>query len=347
MKILHIDTGKEWRGGQRQVSILHKLLLENNIDSNLICYGEGELYKKVKTSSKNIFKLTRKKSEDIHILKNLIIRLNPDIVHFHDSRSLKYINKIPKNIKKIETRRVSYEISTYSRIFKYSKCDHHVAVSNDIANYLKKYFSNVSVIHSCIELERFNSNKDTKIPFSKKFGINLLFVGSFSKQKGIDILIEAMDKLLSEFSDIGLHIVGDGKLKEQISNLVTEKKISDNVIFYGFRTDVEPFYSYSDISIIPSIDGEGSSGVIKESMASKNIVIASNLNANKELILNGIDGVLFKNGDSIDLYEKIKLVLENKIQLNPDAIDKKIIEFSCDNKVKKYINLYKQLLNQN
>jgi glycosyltransferase involved in cell wall biosynthesis len=344
MKILHIDTGKEWRGGQRQVFILLKNLLKKTIDTHLLCYENGELYKKTKNILKNIYPLKRKLFSDIKTIRKIIKKIKPDIVHFHDSKSLNYIYFISKDIKKIETRRVSYPISKISSLMKYSLSDYHVAVSNDIEKYLQTMFNNTTTIHSCIELERFLTNNKMSNPFKKIFDKNLLFVGSFSKQKGIEVLIKAMSLVLKKNKNIALHIVGNGELEKKLLSLTKELNISDNIIFYGFQSEVDRFYIHSDICIIPSIDGEGSSGVIKEAMATNNIVIASDLEANKELITNNKNGILFKNKDSKDLAEKIILVLNNKITLDKDYIEKSIKSFSCEQNVKQYIKLYTNLI---
>ena len=44
MRVLHIDTGLEWRGGQRQALTLHKGLLRHDIKSLFVSNQDGELY---------------------------------------------------------------------------------------------------------------------------------------------------------------------------------------------------------------------------------------------------------------------------------------------------------------
>ena len=46
MKILHVDTGRTWRGGQKQVFSLHRGLLERGVDSLLVCSDGGELQRR-------------------------------------------------------------------------------------------------------------------------------------------------------------------------------------------------------------------------------------------------------------------------------------------------------------
>jgi len=202
MRILHIDTGKDFRGGQRQVLILHKGLLQRGYESFLLCNSKGKLIEK---SAQNLIPITFNNNFFLKDLKRKIKDLNPDIVHCHDDKSLNYfIFRKGDSYRLIETRRVSYPIKRLSILFKYSKCDFHIAVNEEIENYLKKFFKNVTTIHSCIEFGRFNKNFEN--PLKENFEKNILFVGSFVKQKGLDVLIKAFFILTREFKNVGLHI---------------------------------------------------------------------------------------------------------------------------------------------
>ncbi len=340
MKIVHIDTGKDFRGGQRQVLILHKGLLKKGIDSFLICNFNGKLHKKF---DQNIIPIKFSNNFYIKELNEKIKKLHPDIVHCHDSKSLNYFIFKKKFFKLIETRRVSYPIGKLSLKFKYSKCDYHVAVSEEIEKYLKKFFKNVTTIHSCIEFDRFNKNFEN--PFKKNFEKNILFVGAFSKQKGLEVLLKAFFILTREFKNIGLHIVGSGKLENKIKEIIDYFKINNQVILYGFRDDVEKFYKFCDIVVVPSIDGEGSSGVIKEALISGKITVASDLNENKILINNEENGFLFENKNYEKLYGTLRKIIVGKLKLDESKIKESVEKYKCEIMVDKYIKLYMSLLN--
>ncbi len=339
MKIVHIDTGKEWRGGQRQVLILHKGLLKNGIESFLICNSNGELVKKFSENVKSVeFKNNFFSKELFLHLKSI----NPDIVHCHDSKSLNFFIFAKKKFKLIETRRVSYKIGRLSIMFKYSKCDYHVAVSEEIEKYLRNFFKNVTTIHSCIEFDRFNKNFNN--PLKGNYDKNILFVGSFSRQKGLEVLLKAFFILSREFKDIGLHIVGTGKLEKRINEIIDFFKIREQVFLYGFQDEVEKFYKFSDIVVVPSIDGEGSSGVIKEALISGKIVITSDLHENRILIKHGENGFLFENKNYERLYGVLRKVLTNRLKLDRNKIIESVKKYDCKIMVEKYIELYRKIL---
>lgn len=347
LSILHIDTGADWRGGQRQVLTLHSLLLKNGVDSSLICNVNGKLYAMAKDNKvpqiigvdyRN--QLSIKCHKEVH---KIYASIKPEIIHCHDSPSVSLVRFIKGSIK-FHTRRVSYPINNFSILFKYSSIDFHIGVSNEIRDYLARFFKNTFAIHSCVDKTRFKKI-GTKPAFDSK-GINILFVGAFTSQKGIEILIPAFKDLVKKYSDIHLHMVGDGELRSWSDKKVKEIGITDNVIFYGSRNDIEKFYIGSDIVVCPSVSGEGSSGVIKEAMAAGKTVIASDLVCNKEIIEDGVNGILFKNQDMSSLFNAFESVLSKKIVIDHRAINQKVKKFSCNNMAIGYINLYKLAINE-
>jgi len=164
-----------------------------------------------------------------------------------------------------------------------------------------------------------------------------LFVGAFSKQKGIEVLIKAFNQLDSNL--FSLHLVGDGELFDAIKQIA-----KNNTYFYGRRDDVEDFYLEADLVVVPSVDGEGSSGVIKEAMVAKKIVLASDLEANKELIEDKKTGFLFQNKNASQLKGIIQDIFNKKIELNLDMVEKKSKEFDCKFLIQEYIKSYEEIL---
>lgn len=347
MKILHIDTGLEWRGGQRQALTLHQGLVDQKIDSLFACNQDGELYKICQKNKDNClgFQFNGERSlATRQAIKQIIEEFNPDIIHCHDSHSVAIGVKFYRSKVLFHTRRVSYPIKYLSKYFKYRNIDVHVCVSEDIRQYMSQYFDNTFTIHSCVDLNRFK-NRTSQPVFNQNTKINLVYVGAFSAQKGIEVLINGFAKLCRTQSDTTLHLVGDGELMESVTQLANRLDISSKVCFYGARKDVEDFYLQADYVICPSTDGEGSSGVIKEGMAAGKTVIASDLIANKELIDHRLNGLLFKNRDSNSLAEVLQQVINQNIVIDQQNIEEKVSIFDCTNTVNAYVDLYRQYTN--
>jgi len=347
MRILHIDTGTVWRGGQRQVLTLHKGLLEQGIESLLLCNQSGALYQTCEVEQNPAFhgfdfhgEYSRKTHKQ---LKELIEAFNPTIIHCHDSHAVKLGDRFHRYCPLFHTRRVSYPIKFLSRFFKYRNISMHICVSEDIRKYMQQYFPHTTTIHSCIDLNRFNRPSDPDI-FNTPGEINLLYVGAFTEQKGIDILIHAFASICKQHPNSVLHLVGDGTLFSEIEQLIHALGINKQTRLYGARTDIEDFYLNSDLVICPSVSGEGSSGVIKEGLAAGKIVIASDLEANKELIHQDINGLLFENRNHESLAATLLQALSNRHSITTTQIQQSITPFDCSNTIQQHINLYRSTL---
>jgi glycosyltransferase involved in cell wall biosynthesis len=125
---------------------------------------------------------------------------------------------------------------------------------------LKK--ANLVITHSPYQLEKdikyklilpgFNKKilkKDTSV--KKEFEIKgkvIVFTGRLIKVKGIEYLLRALQLLKSQYT---CFIVGDGPQRNELEKLA--KKLDVNVIFTGFRGDVNRFLSIADVFVLPSI----------------------------------------------------------------------------------------------
>jgi glycosyltransferase involved in cell wall biosynthesis len=207
---------------------------------------------------------------------------------------------------------------------------------------MKQYFSNTFTIHSCVDIKRFDRVVNKTI-FDKNGDINIVYVGAFSNQKGVDVLIKAFSNLAKNYNNAVLHLIGDGELLQPMKNLAKSLEVDHNIVFYGARKDVEDFYLNSDYVVCPSVSGEGSSGVIKEGMAAGKIVITSDLTANKELIDDGVNGVMFKTGDSNALTTTLNKVISKEIVIERQKIKDKVSLFDCSNTIEQYVALYKRI----
>ena len=346
MRVLHIDTGLEWRGGQRQALTLHKGLLSHNIESLFLGNQAGELYQLCEKNHEEKYAGFTFNGElslaTHHEIQKIVKEFKPTIVHCHDSHSAKLGSRFHKSCTIFHTRRVSYPIKFLSRYFKYKNIDAHVCVSEDIRSYMKQYFSNTFTIHSCVDIKRFDRVVDETI-FDKNGDINIVYVGAFSNQKGVDVLIKAFSNLAKNYNNAVLHLIGDGELLQPMKALAKALEIDHNIVFYGARKDVEDFYLNSDYVVCPSVSGEGSSGVIKEGMAAGKIVITSDLTANKELIDDGVNGVMFKTGDHNALTMVLTKVINKEINIDHQKIKEKVSLFDCSNTIEQYITLYKKI----
>ena len=161
-----------------------------------------------------------------------------------------------------------------------------------------------------INVNRKEKLKELNIP---RDAIILLSVGEINKNKNHEVIIRA----LSQIKDKKIHycIAGKGILEKQLNELAFNLGLEENVHLLGFRTDILELYKISDIFCFPSYR-EGLSVALMEAISSGLPIVCSNIRGNIDLVKEGKNGYLF-NPDSYDeCAEKIKLLLENKDNLN-------------------------------
>lgn len=142
------------------------------------------------------------------------------------------------------------------------------------------------------------------------------------------ILIEAFYFLLKDIPSLKLKIAGTGNLMNKLSDQVRSLKIEDSVEFLGLLDEDEMLNFYNNIDLyVHATRSETLSTSILQAMSCQHLVITSNINNNLQLIDNGVDGILYENDNSKDLYLKIKDAIDNfdKLKYLGLAARKKVV----------------------
>ena len=142
--------------------------------------------------------------------------------------------------------------------------------------------------------------------FFEKFGatngqVRLLYVGRVSREKDLDLLVEAYRRLRTEGLSIQLFIVGHGPYSETLHESLPD------AYFTGYLTgkDLAAAYASSDIFVFPSTT-DTFGNVIIEAQASGVPVVVSDSGGPKELVENNENGLITKSHDPDDLTRAIR-----------------------------------------
>ena len=142
------------------------------------------------------------------------------------------------------------------------------------------------------------------------------FAGGIVRHKGVHVMIDAFVNVPEDKAE--LRIYGNyNPNSNYIKDLLEKIKGKRKIRLMGQFEDIKVPYSEIDVLIFPSICYENCPLVLAEARATKTPVIASNLGAIPEFIKDGKTGLLFKPGNSKDLYKKIIQIVEN-----PELIEK-------------------------
>ena len=138
------------------------------------------------------------------------------------------------------------------------------------------------------------------------------FVGRFSPEKGIRYLVESIPMVLAEHENVEFFFIGEGALEAEIRQLVMELEISPKTHFFGYRPNPDWFYTYLDLLVIPSLS-ESFGLVAVEAMRVKCPIIATNVGGSKEVVQDGVTGILIPSRSPCHIADAInKLLLEEE-----------------------------------
>lgn len=141
----------------------------------------------------------------------------------------------------------------------------------------------------------------------------LLFVGRLVEAKAVGAIIQAMPAILAVNPEVILSIAGEGPEETRLKALAKTLGITNKVHFLGAVPNdaLPPIYRRATVFISPSLM-EGFGLTLVEALACKCAVIASDLPAVRELIIDGETGFIISPGNHEEITSKVLTLLANR-----------------------------------
>ena len=222
---------------------------------------------------------------------------------------------------------------------KIKKLERFVVLTNEDASQWSK-LSNVTVIPNPITID----SQEKSLCTNKQ----VLVVGRYTYQKGIDLLIEAWKIVNEKHPDWILNIYGTGD-KTAYENLALKYNLTDSINFYHETKDIIKKYSENSVYVLSS-RYEGLPLVIIEAMFMGLPCVAFTCPCGpRDIIHHGEDGILCNNGDVYQLAEGICQLIENESlrkTMSNNAI-KNIQRYNIDIIMQKWDTLFKEIIKNN
>ncbi len=242
-----------------------------------------------------------------HIVKRIINKINPDLIHLHGAENAYYSSTI------IQFKKVYPVLVTIQGFISHAtqRCDKQhlkkVKVEQEILTSFKHFGYRTKTMGE--NIRKFNPRAllhwhEYAVELPKPINVekiyDLVFFAQISKEKGIDDLLQAVSIIKERKSDISLCVIGSGNIaiwKDRAKML----NISKNIYWAGFlptQKEVHKMASSARISVLPTYF-DIISGTISESLFLKLPVVAYSVGSIHEVN---------KNGKIITLVEKFDVV---------------------------------------
>ena len=171
-----------------------------------------------------------------------------------------------------------------------------------------------------------------------------MFIGRFSKEKGVDVLVKAYKELYSIDNKVSLIMIGEGEEEKSLRHYCSENKLPVQLL--SPRTNIFDYYNIADLIVLPSRVDPFPYVMLETGLMQKPF-IGSNVDGIAELINNGVNGLSFENENVSELSKSIKLVLENQEfaeQLSRNLNNDIVSHHTVEKVIHEYIDFYNSLI---
>ena len=166
----------------------------------------------------------------------------------------------------------------------------------------------VTVIPNAVDIEKFEPSGSPDEALKAKLGLAgatvLGFIGSFYAYEGLDLLLNALPRLLAQRPDVRVLLVGGGPQDAALKAQAAQLAVADKIVFTGRvpHAEVGRYYDLIDVLCYPRHSMRLTELVTPlkplEAMAQGRLLVASDVGGHRELIRDGETGVLFKAGSA-------------------------------------------------
>ena len=245
------------------------------------------------------------------------------------------------NHKKLNKFSLSYQVERSIQFF----VTKNFAVSKGLADFFTLSGmckpSKMEVIYHGMEI----GNNQDSVAVARYSENQILVLGRLRKFKGHHFLIEALKIVAVEIPNFKLVIVGKGEEMENLQNMIENYKLGEWVVFAGYSDNVYEHINSCDVVIAPSI-AEPFGLVVLEAYSCGKPVVAFNVTAFNENVIDNETGCLASPFNTTALAEKIIYLLHNKKLATQFGLQGKNLlksKFSLHNSVTNTISFFKNV----
>ncbi|MGY8900604.1 MAG: glycosyltransferase family 4 protein [Paraglaciecola sp.] len=182
-----------------------------------------------------------------------------------------------------------------------SVCDFVLTHSDGNSNKISSLYNRTAnVIYRGVDLERLGTLSTRNGTDNEDNKIHISTCSRLIKEKGVDDVLRCISKVLSQFDNVFLTVIGDGPDRSRLEKLVRDLGIAEHVIFKGHLSHDLVLKNIADSDIflfLSRYGGERLPNVIKEAMALGTICVSSRTTDIHELIQDNSTGFLVDIGD--------------------------------------------------
>jgi PEP-CTERM/exosortase A-associated glycosyltransferase len=217
---------------------------------------------------------------------------------------------------------VRYRLTRRLETFALRRADHVFAICDGLRRDIVERGiaqSKVSIIPNAVDIDAFEVGRTADPNLREQLRLQgcrvIGFIGSFYAYEGLDLLLDALPRLLATCPDIRILLVGGGPQEAELTSRASRLGVADQVVFAGRipNREIARYYELVDVLAYPRRSMRLTDLVTPlkplEAMAQGRLLIASDVGGHRELISDGMTGMLFRAGSVESLAEVLLRLL--------------------------------------
>jgi glycosyltransferase involved in cell wall biosynthesis len=314
-RVVHVASGREWRGGQRQVWLLARELARLDDGEQVVVTGQGsELGERLAADGIRVRPVRWRAGLDPRVVPALLgeLRDGPSLVHAHDAHAVTLGGLAAQLARRrfIATRRVDFHLR---RRGLWARADRVIAISRAVGRVLEADGiapERITVVHSGIQLDEIR--RTPRLGIREHLGLTpdapvAANVGALVAHKDHANLLRAAAALADRFPSLHWVIAGDGEERAALERLCAELHLHRRVHFLGHLADPTRLIADADLFVMSSRE-EGLGTVVLDAMALGIPVASTSAGGLPEMLADGA-GVLAPPGDPSALANAVSRLL--------------------------------------
>jgi glycosyltransferase involved in cell wall biosynthesis len=314
--IVHVASGREWRGGQRQVWLLARELARLGVEQVVVTGGEGELARRLQSTGVRVHPAAWSAGLDPRVIWPILqeLRSRSAVLHAHDGHALTLAGVCSRLTRAplVVTRRVDFHLRGRGY---WTRADRVIAISQAVADVLISDGvprHNITVVHSGISLD--TAHRTVPLGIRDRLGLPqearvAANVAALVPHKDHATLLNTAKILEHRFPDLHWVLAGQGQLKEQLETQIERLGLGERVHLIGQVDEPERLTADADLFVMSSRE-EGLGTSVLEAMALGIPIASTSAGGLPELLGRGA-GLLVPPRDPAALADAVGRILED------------------------------------
>lgn len=283
MRVLQIDSGREWRGGQLQVWLLcRELARHSDVAQILVTRQDSELARRAAADGVQVRGTAWEIGLDPRAwwhLRRTISSFQPDIIHVHDSHALTLAATVAMDRTLVATRRVDFRVGRFGA---WRRPDRIIAVSTAVKDALTRdgiASDVIDVIPDGIDPDEVRRASTPPLGMRRRLGLSeqtplAVNAAALVDHKDQRMLVRAAEYARTLEPSLHWVIAGEGPLRPDLTAEISRLRLGDRVHLVGYIDRVDALIAEASVFVMSS-KMEGFGSVILNALALGRPIVAT------------------------------------------------------------------------